>query len=438
MEQRTIKAVTGEDRLTGLADERAAKAWMAARGDTQISVTLFSIADFGMVNSAFGRNGGNAVLVAVAERLAAISKVGKGGVSSTRMAARLTGTDFVLLDADRPVDDALIDRARMIVGDLAHPVTVSDGQIDCSIHAGIVKTAGDLRELPAATIDRARMAATYARSTGRNAYFMGTAQSDPASQLAIDLRRALGRDEIDVVFQPQVDARTKAILGVEALARWSHDKLGPISTAQLFDAARRSDFGPVLTWHILAKALDEVGRWPEALSAVRLSLNVTARDLARSNFEERLFGLLKDLRVDHSRITIEVTEDSLIADLAAAGTQLATLRKHGLKVSLDDFGTGYSSLAYLQALPVDAIKLDKSLTQGIAGGKTGDDRRARVIVESVIMMGQKLQLDVLAEGVENEAERTALIDLGCIYHQGFLYARPMDGEKFCVWTGNPI
>lgn len=434
MEQRSAKSVAGTDRLTGLAEERGAKAWLAARGDTPISAIVFAISDFAMINSAFGRGGGNAVLVAVAERLARLAGVDKGGASTTRLTARLTGTDFILLDADRPVDDVLIERARAFVRELSQPVPVSDGQIDFTIQAGVVKTAGDSVELPNTIIDRARTATDYARSAGRNTYFLGTAPTDPSSQLAVDLRRALGRDEIELVFQPQVDARTKAILGVEALARWTHDKLGPVSTGQLFDAARRSDFGPVLTWHILAKALDEVGRWPEPLSGIRLSLNVTARDLARSNFEDRLFGLLEESSVARDRVTIELTEDSLIADLDTASVRLKSLRDHGFKVALDDFGTGYSSLAYLQALPVDAIKLDKSLTQGIAGG----DRRARVIVESVILMGQKLQLDVLAEGVESEPERKALVDLGCVHHQGFLYAQPMTGEKFCSWTGNPI
>lgn len=436
MEQRSgVSGSAGTDRLTGLADERAAKAWLAARGDMPVSATIFAISDFNMINSAFGRAVGNAVLVSVADRLAGLAQVPKGGGHSvTRLAARLTGTEFVLLDSDRPKDDDLIDRARAFVRELAKPVVVKDGQIDFTIQAGIVKSLGNAKELPAAMIDRGRTAAAYARSGGRNTYFLGTAPTDPSSQLAVDLRRALGRDEIELVFQPQVDGRTKAIFGVEALARWSHDKMGPISTGQLFDAARRSDFGPVLTWHILGKALDEVGRWPKPLSGLRLSLNVTARDLSRSNFEERLFGLLDASSVARDRVTIEVTEDSLIADLDTAGARLKSLRDHGLKVALDDFGTGYSSLAYLQALPVDAIKLDKSLTHGIAG----DDRRARVIVESVIMMGQKLHLDVLAEGVETEPERQALIDLGCVHHQGFLYAQPMTGEKFCGWTGNPI
>jgi EAL domain-containing protein (putative c-di-GMP-specific phosphodiesterase class I) len=168
------------------------------------------------------------------------------------------------------------------------------------------------------------------------------------------------------------------------------------------------------------KAIEEAAAWPEALQGLRLSVNITAADMLRPGFAASFLKLVQDSGVDPARLTVEVTEGGLIDDLAAAAALLAALRQGGLRVAIDDFGTGYSNLAYLKALPLDYLKLDKRISQDIAGST-----RDRIVVRSVIDMARSLGLDVVAEGVETEEQLSLLAQEGCTLYQGFLCAPPV-------------
>lgn len=238
--------------------------------------------------------------------------------------------------------------------------------------------------------------------------------------LGRDLRRALGAGEIEVRFQPQVAIGSGAITGVEALARWYRGK-EEIGAEPLFAAAAHAGLDGALSAHVQVRALETAARWPAALSALRLSINVTAADVARPGFADMLLDRVDASGFPRERLTVEITENGLIEELGEAARLLAQLRIAGCRVAIDDFGTGYSSLAYLKALPLDYLKIDRRLSQDITGSA-----RDRVVVRSVIDMAQSLGLAVVAEGVETEEQLELLAKKGCQYFQGFLCAGPLD------------
>jgi EAL domain-containing protein (putative c-di-GMP-specific phosphodiesterase class I) len=247
------------------------------------------------------------------------------------------------------------------------------------------------------------------------------AEAHRHNQLEIDLRRALDHDQIDILFQPQVDIRSNQIMGVEALARWRHPQLGELGAVPLFATAARSDFVVQLSTYVQQRALEAAASWPASMSGLRLSVNVTAADIARPNFVEDFLNRVDDAGFPRDRLTVEVTESGLIADLAGAADLLSQLRDAGLRVAIDDFGTGYSSLAYLKALPLDYLKIDKTLAEDITGST-----RDRIVVRGVIDMARSLGLAVITEGVETKAQLSLLAREGCNFYQGYLCSPPID------------
>jgi EAL domain-containing protein (putative c-di-GMP-specific phosphodiesterase class I) len=220
---------------------------------------------------------------------------------------------------------------------------------------------------------------------------------------------------------------TGLIEGVEALARWRHPALGELGATTLFNVAERSDYLVQLSDHVQRKAISAAAAWPEALRRLRLSVNITASDIVRPGFASQFLELVAESGFDRGRVTVEVTESSLIEDLNAAAYLLAGLREGGLRVAIDDFGTGYSSLAYLKALPLDYLKIDKKLCEDITGGP-----RDRIVVRGVIDMARSLGLGVIAEGVETEEQLGLLAQEGCHLYQGFLCAPPLGSEALAA------
>ena len=238
-----------------------------------------------------------------------------------------------------------------------------------------------------------------------------------------DLQSALAGDEIEVLFQPQVDIATGAVVGVEALARWQHPDLGELGPDRLFDIATRTGTITALSRHIQERAVALAAAWQPPLDRLRLSLNVTSEDIAEPRFAEDKIERLFRTGFPAERLTLEITEAGLIADLDRAARVLQGLRERGVRIAIDDFGTGYSSLAYLKALPLDYLKLDRDFSQDIVGSD-----KARIIVSSVIAMAGELGLTVVAEGVETEEQRGLLAERGCTIYQGFLFAPALTGD----------
>jgi diguanylate cyclase (GGDEF)-like protein len=417
-----------KDLLTGVADARAARAWIEHRlaaggGEGPRAVALLlSLTRFDAINSAFGRASGDAVLQAAARRIERHAQSEDGG----RLVARLAGAEFaLLLAAPASVADARHVAGRLVEA-LGRPFVSGDHAITIGCRIGIAMALpGDSA---ASLLRRASTALAEAKGQDGAPVSLIDAESERASvhgdRLEVDLRRALDAGQIQLLFQPQVAIATGEIVGVEALARWRHPAYGPLGAATLFGVAERSDYLVELSGHVQKKALAAAAAWPEPLRGLRLAVNVTAQDIQRPGFAAQFLADVAQSGLDPARVTVEVTESGLMADLPAAAALLAELRRGGLRIAIDDFGTGYSSLAYLKALPLDYLKLDKRLCEDIAGSP-----RDRVVVESVIGMATSLGLKVIAEGVETAEQLALLAAAGCAIYQGYLCAPPLTAER---------
>ncbi|MEA3030364.1 MAG: hypothetical protein QOG13_1689 [Sphingomonadales bacterium] len=425
----------GRDPLTGLRDGRAARAWIADKlkgtvaSNCPLVAILVSVSRYDAINAAFGRATGDAVLQAVARR---IERQLDGADGRSRLVARMAGAEFALLLAA----PATLDDGRFLAGQLieaiGRPFASGDHVITLGSRAGVA--AAEPGDDAAALLRRASVALAEAGGEGSPVRVLeegaesATARGD---RLEVDLRRALDQDEIEIRFQPQVSVTSGRIVGAEALARWRHPQYGELGALTLFGVAEGSDYLAQLSDHVQRKAIAAAAAWPAALGHLRLAVNITAADIVRPGFAGQFIAMVRESGFAPERLTVEVTESGLIEDLGAAAGLLAELRGGGLRVAIDDFGTGYSSLAYLKALPLDYLKIDKRLCQDIAGST-----RDRIVVRSVIDMARSLGLDVIAEGVETEAQLGLLAEEGCTLYQGFLCSPPVSAEELAALVGD--
>lgn len=231
------------------------------------------------------------------------------------------------------------------------------------------------------------------------------------------LEGVIADQRIALLFQPQIDPASGAIVGVEALARWA----GAASPEQLFERAAAAGLGERLSRLVQRKALRAAATWEGALKGLHVSINLLPQDLARPGYDLWLLEEIESAGIDARRITVEITESALLADSEAIAERLGRLRAAGVRVAVDDFGTGYSSLAYLTSLPLDILKIDRGLIADIVGGA-----RDRIVVKAMIALARELDLQVVVEGVESTAQLGLLADWGCDLYQGFLGAGPLD------------
>ncbi len=245
------------------------------------------------------------------------------------------------------------------------------------------------------------------------------------------LEAALAANEIDILFQPQIDPVSGRILGVEALARWAR----VTNPEALFARAFAAGLAERLSRTIQRKALRIVGQWGGMLGDLRLSLNVLPQDLDRPGFDTWLLGEIVSAGIEPKRITVEIIESALLLDRPAVARRLDSLRAHGVEIAVDDFGTGYANLLYLTSLPLDAIKVDRAMVADLVGRK-----RDRIVVKAMISMARELGLKVIVEGVENVAQLELIAGWGVDLYQGFLGAGALDVAELArfVATSNAL
>lgn len=231
------------------------------------------------------------------------------------------------------------------------------------------------------------------------------------------LEAVIAHERIALAFQPQIDPQSGRVAGVEALARWS----GAASPERLFARAAGAGLAERLSRLVQRKALRAAGAWEGALRRLRLSINILPEDLVRNGYEQWLLEEIDEAGVAPERVTVEITESALLSDYEAIGEKLARLRETGVAVAVDDFGSGYANMSYLANLPLDALKIDRSLIAGISSGA-----RDRIVVRAMIKLARDLELKVIAEGVESTAQLELLSDWGCDLYQGFIGAGPLD------------
>lgn len=423
---------TGErhDLLTGLATGDRLQGWIdeaVTAEAAQVFVLAIGVGRFAQINAAYGRDVGDRVLAGVAQRL--------GQTMDARAQARLCG-DGCLLARLAAAEFAVSVMGGVTLGDamaLANalarvfetPFLIDERVIHLSARIGIAGVEDD-ESGSDGLIRRASSALALARGgeAGAIEVFRRDPAGDPLTRLAnleSDLHLAIESGNIAVLFQPQLLFDTGQIAGVEALVRWNHPEHGLLPAETLLGTAASAELAIKLGRHIRARAMQEAAVWTGAAARLRLSVNVTAADLADPGFAAALDEAREAAGLARTRLTVEVTEGAFISDIHGAMALLADLRSKGMKVALDDFGTGYSSLAWMARLPIDIIKLDRSFTLGLTGAP-----RERVVVETMVRLSKQLGLKVIAEGVEDDVLLEAARLAGCDAIQGYRVAAPMD------------
>lgn len=432
------EAVPRRDVLTGLATAAYAQGWVElllgkpTGGAPPVIVLQIAIGRFGQFNAAYGSQVADALLQSVAARLKRVAAADHGEM---RLVARLAGAEFAVMLAG-PVSLTEAQRiAQQLAAAFEAPFSAGGRQVHLGCRIGIALGEASPHDPAAATATvfqraSAALVAARANAPGTVEVFQDVPGRPPLEHMAdleADLRTTLDAGKFDILFQPQIEFATGTIVGVEALVRWQHPALGQLSAETLLEVAQSAEVAIRLGGQIQRQALGAAANWPIPLRGLRLSVNVTAADLASAAFLNRLDDALALSGFPASQLTLELTESDLIENLAGAAAVLAAVRERGVQVALDDFGTGYSSLAYLRALPLDSLKIDKRLIADLTGTP-----RARVVVKGVIDMARALGLCVVAEGIETDEQRAAAAAAGCDWYQGFLCAPPLTTQELII------
>ena len=422
--ERELARLAYTDYLTGLPNRaRLMTALSAARtraADGEVSALLLLDLDgFKAVNDVAGHEAGDLLLVEVADRLRAI-------VRDEDLVARLGGDEFVVLvGADIDEATALGER---VIAELAgvHRAVPTPGadpdivfDVSCSIGVTELNPADDA----ASTLRQADLALRAAKAAGKGRVRRAGETADAATarrtRLARDLPEALAQGQLRLEYQPVVGLAERRVLGVEALVRWRHPVLGEVSPEEFVPLAEDDGLIVPLQRWVLDQATTELAGLLAQGRDLQLGVNISARHLQAGCLVPDVAAALDRSGLPPRRLMLEVTESVLIGELERADGDLRTLHDRGVVISLDDFGRGYSSFAYLARLPVDVLKMDREFLAGI-----DSDERSAALVHSVIELGRRLDIDVVAEGVETPGELAALRELGCRFLQGFLLGRP--------------
>ncbi len=412
--ERRIQQLLQFDELTGLPNRRLLFERLGAtlQTGTPTVVLVLELDRFKRINDGLGPHIGDAVLREVAQRITAT-------VRGIDLVARRGGDEFVVV---MPAPSAPpMHTAQALLDGIARPMAIEGHEIHLTCSIGITAAPSDGND--ADTLVRRANAALYqARLLGRNqiCVYAGAPEDEDPARLALEmgLRQALRDEQLDLHYQPQVDLVQGRIVGVEALLRWQHPTLGHVAPNRFIPIAEETGLIVAIGDWVLRRAIEQAAAWQRAgLPALRVAVNLSARQLLQPDLARRIESLLAASGLDPRLFGVEVTESMLIANVEQAAQHLQALRALGVEISLDDFGTGYSSLSYLHRLPVDVVKIDRSLVPDVTA-PTQDVS----ITRAIITMAHQLQMKVLAEGVESAGQAALLAANHCDQMQGYWFS----------------
>ncbi len=418
------------DVLTGLPnrillyDRLAHAIALARRSGKQLAVMFMDLDRFKHINDSLGHTVGDQLLQSVGQRL-------QGCVRQSDTISRLGGDEFVVLlpDIDHPEDAALSAQKMIAAMALPHRIDQHDLHIGASIGISIYPEDGQDAET---LIKHADTAMFHAKDSGRNtcAFFEQemTARAMARQSIEASLRLALERQEFVLHYQPKVNLRSGAIVGVEALVRWQHPQRGLLEPLQFVPIAEDSGLILPLGRWVLREACRQARAWQDAgLPPITVAVNTSALEFRAGDFLQYLRATLEASRLEPRYLELELTESILMRDAASADSVLHALAELGVKLAIDDFGTGYSSLSYLRQFPIHTLKIDQSFVNEITSNP--DDA---TIVSAVISMGKSLKRRVVAEGVETAEQAAFLLAQHCDEGQGHFFGRPVAAEALAV------
>jgi diguanylate cyclase len=408
------------DDLTDLPNRRAVRERLerALRTPDRLGLMLVDLDGFKDINDTLGHQAGDTVLRQIAKRL-------RAAVAPDVMVARLGGDEFAVV---APTEDEieLVELGQAIHAATNEPLVV-DG-ITVSVGASIGVTARQSTDTSDDELLRRADVAMYEAKRRRLTVAVYDPDADEFSRdrlrLGEELRHGIEDGQVRVWYQPQFDAQAGELFGVEALVRWEHPDRGLLPPGLFLPVARRSGLMQMLSDELARIAVADLDDWHARGIDLRVALNCAPPELMTGRFVDGLVRLLDHAGLRRELVTIEVTEDSFLAEPERAREQMLAIRRHGLQLSVDDYGSGFSSLAYLRDLPIQELKIDRSFITSVA-----DEPRSRMIVASTMQMATALGLRTVAEGVETEAAAEALASLGADVLQGYHLGRPVPPEK---------
>ena len=400
----------------GMALERA-----KGRGRGGFAVLFLDLDRFKVVNDSLGHRAGDQLLVQISRRLERTRRAGD-------TVARLGGDEFAVLveGVETATDSSRV--ADRVQRELSMPFDIDGQEVFTSASIGIALGGGPNPVRPEDMLRDADTAMYRAKGMGiaKHAVFDVTMHDRAVAvlQLENDLRRAIERGELRVQYQPIVALGSGKIVGFEALARWQHRQRGTVAPSEFIPLAEETGvIGSLGRW-VMQEACTQMRRLQAnhpRIPALTLSVNISGRQVLQPDLVEQIDDTLRATGLDARSLRLEITESVLVENAAAATRCLTRLRQLGLQLCIDDFGTGYSSLSYLHRLPIDLLKIDSSFVRTM-----GSDEKNRRIVETILLLGRNLGVEIVAEGVETAAQAAALHRLGCGLVQGYFFSQPLD------------
>jgi diguanylate cyclase (GGDEF)-like protein/PAS domain S-box-containing protein len=416
-------ALTGLPNRTLLLDRLRQALTRAEREGGLVAVLFLDLDNLKVINDSLGHGAGDELLRAIGPRL-------RGELRASDTVARFGGDEFAVVCEDVQDSEHALAIAQRLVRAFEDPFTVGGEERVGSASVGVVVTpAGRPAEELLSDADAAMYQAKE-RGRGRYELFDAGLRDRITARLHLDadLRRALeGEGRLWVVYQPYYRLPSRQIAGVEALVRWEHPERGNVPPAEFIPVAEESGLVVPLGERVLRAACEQVARWQRETQheSLRLTVNVSARQMAAPDFVDTVRTILDDTGLHADSLGLEITERLLLEETPGTALTIERLQTLGVRLLLDDFGTGYSSLRYLQRYPLDGLKVDRAFVAGL--GEQGDGDGA--IVEAIVGMARALGMGVIPEGIETDGQLQRLVAMGCDHAQGFLLSRPLPGDE---------
>jgi diguanylate cyclase (GGDEF)-like protein len=426
------------DPLTGLPNRLGfeallgqASAQAEARGN-RVALMFIGLDGFKNVNDSYGHAVGDTVLREMATRLASEARQ---LVAPPRIAAqtlsRVGGDEFVLMIEGQVERRELAHIAQRLLSRVAQPLACEQREVALSASMGLACFPDDGGAPKLMSHADSAMQAAKAAGGATYSFFEAHMHDDAHERMELlrDLRQAIEANQLELFYQPKIDAGSGQVTAAEALLRWHHPTRGIVNPGVFIPIAERYGLVGALGNWVIEDACRQAGVWRERGLKMRVAINLSAYQMRQDDLVERLCRALARHKVEPSRLTCEITESVAMEDTQVTQRTFARLGKAGIHLSIDDFGTGYSSLSYLRQLPASELKVDRSFVMDLEASAD-----ARAIVDAVLKLAHAIGLKVVAEGVETQRQRDILLELGCDEFQGFLFARPMSARALLLWA----
>ena len=425
--EKNLKHLAEHDPLTGLpnrilfADRLKQAMKNAKRYEESVAVLFIDLDHFKNVNDSLGHSAGDKLLQDVSKRL-------KNSVRQSDTVARLSGDEFaIILDHFNHVD-TIISVVQNIMHSLEKPLYIENQELYITLSLGISLFPEDAQDTDT-LIKNADTAMYKAKNSGRNNYQFYTSDMTKKAferiVLENQLRQSINLNQMEVYYQPQINAKNNTIIGMEALVRWNHPSLKVVSPDKFIALAEDIGFIVELDEWVMKEAVLQFKQWhQDGLNPGILSLNLAVQRLEQNGFIKSINNIIEEFNISTEYLSFEITETKIMKHPKKAIQSLNELGKLGIKVAIDDFGTGHSSLSYLKKLPINKLKIDRSFIKDIP-----DDLDDMEITKTIIAMAKNLHLEVIAEGVETIEQRDFLLENGCDEIQGYLYHKPSPADE---------